>query len=356
METLLENIRKYNTWEGLQFDIGFERSSYLDQIKSYIGNKLIKVIVGQRRTGKSYIMRQIMNYLISEHAVNPKNIFYVNKEYTAFDDISAMKNLEELFEYYKFHFGIKGKVYIFIDEVQNISDWEKFVNSYSQDFTSDYELFITGSNSNLLSGELATLLSGRYVEFEILPFSLKEFADYNNEEITKNIFINYLKSGGLPELLNFDNEEIRRHYVEDLRNTIVLRDIVQRNRLKDLFLLEDIFKFIMSNIGNPTSINGIVKYFKSKQKKTNYDTVATYIGYLLDTFIIHEAERYNIRGKQILGGVKKYYLNDLAFKIFTLGYYPSDIGCNLENYVFLQLKRMGYKVSVGILNKNEIDL
>jgi len=355
MKTLLEKIRKYNTWEGVPFNIGFERSAYLEQIVSYIGNKLIKVIVGQRRTGKSYIMRQVMNFLMSEHAVNPKNIFYINKEYIAFDDISTMKNLEELFEYYKLHFNIVGKVYIFIDEIQNIRNWEKFVNSYSQDFTFDYELFITGSNSNLLSGELATLLSGRYIEFEILPFSLKEFADYKNKEITKNLFIHYLKEGGLPELLNFNNEEIKRHYVDDLRNTIVLRDIVQRNQLKDLTLLEDIFKFIMSNIGNLTSVNGIVKYFKSKQKKTNYDTLSTYVGYLLDTFIVHEVERFNIRGKQILGGVKKYYLNDLAFKNFTLGYYPSDIGYNLENYVYLQLKRMGYKVNIGILNEKEID-
>lgn len=355
MKTVFEKIRKYNTWEGLQYNLGFERSSYLEQIKGYIGNKLIKVIVGQRRTGKSYILRQIMNYLITKHAVDPKNIFYVNKEYTAFDDITTTQKLEELFEYYKSHFDIKGKIYIFLDEVQNILDWEKFVNSYSQDFASDYELFITGSNSNLLSGELATLLSGRYIEFGILPFSLVEFADYKNKEVNKELFVNYLKTGGLPELLNFDNEEIQRHYVEDLKNTIVLRDIVQRNQVKDLALLEDIFKFIIVNIGNPTSLSGIVRYFKSKQKKTNYETLSTYVGYLLDTYVVHEAGRYNIRGKQVLGGVRKYYLNDLAFKNFIFGYYPSDIGYNLENYVFLQLKRMGYKISVGVLVDKEID-
>ena len=355
MKVLFEKISKYNTWYNLPFNNGFERSLYLNQIKSYIGNKLIKVIVGQRRVGKSYIMRQIINYLITEHNVNAKNIFYVNKEYTVFDDISTMENLEALFEYYKLQFDIKSKIYIFIDEVQNIVDWERFVNSYSQDFTFDYEIFITGSNSNLLSGELATLLSGRYIQFQILPFSLSEHAKYNKKEITKDLFIDYLQSGGLPELVNFNSEEVKRHYVEDLRNTIVLRDIVQRNKIKDLALLEDIFKFIMSNIGSPTSITGIVKYFKSKQKKTNYETISTYIGYLLDTFIIHDVDRYNIRGKRILGGVKKYYLNDLAFKNYTLGYHASDVEYNLENFVYIQLIRMGYKVSVGVLNDKEID-
>ncbi len=355
MKTIFEKIKKYNIWEGLQYNLGFERDVYLEQIKKYLGNKLIKVIVGQRRVGKSYILRQIINYLISKHDVNPNNIFYLNKEFTAFDDITTALKLEELFEYYKSQLEVSGKIYIFLDEVQNIADWEKFVNSYSQDFISDYELFITGSNSNLLSGELATLLSGRYVEFEILPFSLVEFAAYKNLEISKDLFVNYLKTGGLPELLNFNNEEIQRHYVEDLKNTIVLRDIVQRKHVKDLQLLDDIFKFILINIGNPTSLTSIVKYFKSKQKKTNYETLSTYVRYLLDTFVVHEVERYNIRGRQVLGGVRKYYLNDLAFKNFIFGYYPSDIGYHLENFVFLQLKRMGYRISVGTLNNKEID-
>lgn len=355
MKTVFEKIRKYNPWEGLNYNLGLERDFYIEQIKKYLCNKLVKVIVGQRRTGKSYILRQIMNYLISKHDVNPKNIFYLNKEFTAFDDITTSLKLEELFEYYKSQLEVSGKIYIFLDEVQNITDWEKFVNSYSQDFISDYELFITGSNSTLLSGELATLLSGRYIEFEILPFSLVEFAAYKNRGINKDLFVDYLKTGGLPELLNFNNEEIQRHYVEDLKNTIVLRDIVQRKQVKDLALLEDIFKFIIVNIGNPTSLTSIVKYFKNKQKKTNYETLSTYVSYLLDTFVVHEVERYNIMRKQVLGGVRKYYLNDLAFKNFIFGYYPSDIGCHLENFVFLQLKRMGYRVLVGTINNKEID-
>jgi predicted AAA+ superfamily ATPase len=240
MESIFNKIKKYNTWDGLKFNQGFKRATYLEKISDYLGNNLVKVLVGQRRTGKSYVLRQIMNTLITEHSVNPKNIFYLNKEYTAYDEITNAEKLEKLFTYYLEKNQPAGKTYIFLDEVQNIGNWENFVNSYSQDFTREYELFITGSNSKLLSGELATLLSGRYIEFEILPFSLFEYASYKKQSVDKNLFLNYLQTSGLPEMFNFNDEEIKRHYVGDLKNTIVLRDIVQRNQVKDLNLLEEI--------------------------------------------------------------------------------------------------------------------
>jgi predicted AAA+ superfamily ATPase len=355
MNALFDRIKVYNVWDGQLYNTGYERTEYLNIIAKYIGNKLIKVLVGQRRVGKSYVMRQIINYLISFKGVSPTNIFYLNKEYTAFDDIKTSSDLETLFNFYRGQFSLTGKIYIFLDEVQNIRDWETFTNSYSQDFTQEYEVFLTGSNSNLLSGELASLLSGRYVEFEIFSFSFFEFADFKKMVISKESFLNYMQNGGLPEMFNFDQEELQRHYIESLRNTIVLRDIVGRYNIKDLSLLEDVFKFLSANIGNLTSFSSIINYFKSRQKKTNYETISSYVGFLKDTFIIHQAERYNLRGKQLLGGECKYYLNDLAFKNYLLGNYPSTIGNNLENYVFMQLKRMGYKVSVGILNNLEID-
>ncbi len=355
MNNTFEKIRKYNNWDGQNFNIGFERESYLQNIVKYINNKLIKVLVGQRRVGKSYILRQIINFLIKHNKVNPKNIFYLNKEFIGFDEIKTVQDLENLFNYYKNELKIKGKIYIFLDEVQNIKSWETFVNSYSQDFTNEYELFITGSNSKLLSGELASLLSGRYVQFEIYPFSFIEYSTFKNIPADKKSFLTYIQTGGLPEILNFSDEEIQRHYIQSLRSTIILRDIVQRNKIKDIDLLDNIFKFIAVNIGNLTSINSIVKYLKSHQKKTNYETLSAYVGYLKDTFIIHEAERYNLRGKQVLGGVRKYYLNDLAFKNYLFGFLPTDIGYNLENFVYMQLKRMGYSVSVGIINNKEID-
>ncbi|NOY94892.1 MAG: ATP-binding protein [Chlorobi bacterium] len=356
MEQILKKIRKYNTWEGQSFHIGYERSEYLEKIIEYIGTRLVKVLVGQRRVGKSYILRQIINLLTAHKGVSPQNIFFINKEYTAFDDIKTATDLDNLFNYYKKIYQVTGKVYIFLDEVQNISNWESFVNSYSQDFTGEFELFITGSNSNLLSGELATLLSGRYIEFEIFPFNFFEFAGIKNiyTHLQEN-FLTFLQTGGLPEMFHLNSEELKRNYSESLKDTVVLRDIVGRHRIKDLPLLEDLFKFLAVNIGNFTSFSSIINYFKNRQKKTNYETISTYVGYLKNTFIIHQAGRYNLRGKQTLGGEYKYYLNDLAFKNFLFGFYPSDIGYNLENYVFTQLKRMGYKVSVGILNNLEID-
>ena len=355
MQSVFDKMRVYNVWDGHLYDTGFERSEYLNTISKYIGNKLIKVLVGQRRVGKSYVLRQIINYLSSVNGVNPQNIFYINKEYTAFDEIKSTSDLDTLFTYYRQQFSLTGKIYIFLDEVQNILNWETFTNSYSQDFTGEYEVFITGSNSKLLSGELASMLAGRYVEFEIFPFSFFEFADVKDWPINKENFLKYMQSGGLPEMFNFEQEELNRHYTESLRNTIVLRDIVGRHNIKDLSLLEDVFKFLSANIGNLTSFSSIVNYFKSKQKKTNYETISSYVGFLKDTFIIHQAERFNLRGKQLLGGECKYYLNDLSFKNYLLGNYPSDIGNNLENYVYMQLRRMGYKVMVGVFNDIEID-
>ena len=216
MEATFQKIRKYNYWDGQTFSTGFRRESYLQKIQKFIGNKLVKVIVGQRRTGKSYVLRQIMDFLINNQGVNPLNIFYLNKEFTAFDEINAAEKLEALFDFYKSNLQVTGKIYLFLDEIQNIKEWERFVNSYSQDFTAEYEIFVTGSNSTLLSGELSTLLSGRYVEFEIFPFSLTEFAVYFDREVNKDLFLDYLKMGGLPEMLNFTDEEIRAHYVEEI--------------------------------------------------------------------------------------------------------------------------------------------
>ncbi len=355
MDKIFKKIRKYNNWDSVIENIGFERTCYLEQISKYIDNKLIKVLIGQRRVGKSYILRQIMHHLISQKEVNPKNIFYLNKEYIVFDEITSAKKLDLLFNFYKKKINPKGKIYIFLDEIQNIKSWEIFVNSYAQDFTSNYEIFVTGSNSYLLSGELASLLSGRYVQFEIFPFSFREYTAFKGLASNKANFINYIQTGGLPEMYNFGNNEIERHYIESLKNTIILRDIVSRNNIKDLTLLEDLFKFISINIGNLTSISSIIRFFKSKQKKVNYETLTTYIGYLKNTFIIHEAERYNLQGKQALGGERKYYLNDLAYKNYIFGYFPTDIGYNLENFVYIQLKRMGYKVSVGVYKDKEID-
>ncbi len=355
MRDIFENIKKYNYWDGQSFSTGYKRTEYLNRITRYLGSDLIKVLTGQRRTGKSYIMRQIIEKLIHEQGISPSYIFYLNKEYTAFDEIRTAADLEKLFTHYLRELSPRGKVYIFIDEIQEIESWENFVNSYAQDYTSEYELIITGSNSNLLAGELSGRLSGRYIEFSIFPFSFSEYAGIKNAETDRNLFNKYLRTGGLPELMHLNDEEIERHYLESLKSTIILRDIATRYSIKDLSLLEEIFAFMIQNIGSLTSVTSVIKYFKSRQKKTNYETIANYIGYLCSTFTFHQAERYNIRGKQLLGGERKYYLNDLSFKNYLYGFYPEDAGYNLENFIFMELKRAGYKINVGVMDKNEID-
>ncbi len=355
MDYNIEVLSKYNFWDKKIINFGFIRKLYLRKIVNFLDNKLIKVLVGQRRTGKSYLLRQIINYLIEEKRVNPKNIFYFNKEFIEFQGIRTVKHLNDIFLLYLKKIKPRGKIYIFLDEIQNIEAWENFVNSYSQDFTREYEIFITGSNSRLLSGELSTLLSGRFVEFKIYPFSFQEFCEVHNFPVDKKSYLDFLHTGGMPELINFNNNELIFNYIESLKNTIILRDIVERYAIKDVNLLESLLKFISSNIGNFTSVTNIVKYYKNLGKKTNYETVSTYLKYLTETFLLYEVERYDIRGKQTLSGVKKYYLNDLSFKNYLVGFTANDIGYNLENQVFIQLLEKDYKVFVGRLNDLEID-
>lgn len=354
MTETFEKLKKYNYWQKKKIKTGFVRNIYLNRIEKYFGNKLIKVIVGQRRVGKSYLLRQIIQKLIQKK-VNPKNIFYLNKELVDFDEIGNYKDLQKLIEYYKKEIKPKGKVYILLDEIQEIEQWEKIVNSFSQDYKEKYEVFLTGSNSKLLSGELATYLSGRYVSFEILPFSFREYTKYFNIPKDKKSFLEYLKTGGLPELYKLEEEETKIHYLSSLRDTIILKDIVERYKIKNAYLLEKIFKFTTDNIGGLFSINKIVHYLNSQKIKTNFETVANYINYLQQTFLIYETECFDVKGKTILSGSKKYYLNDLSFRNYLSSSFDYSLGGHLENVVYLHYHSLGYKIYVGKIGKSEID-
>ena len=352
-----ENFNKiipFNFWEQKR-KVGFTRSIYLESLKQFNGSKLIRVLLGQRRVGKSFILRQYINELIINEGVKAKNTFYINKEFTEFDFIRNYKDLENLLAFYHKKFKIKGKVYLFIDEVQQIEQWEKIINSLSQDYTKEYEIFITGSNSDLLSGELSSLLSGRYVEFEILPFSFYEYTDFLDQEKNRKNLLDYLASGALPELFNLKNKESKIHYMSSLKDTILLRDIIQRYHIKDAALLNDIFTYLVNNISNLVSITNIINYFKSKNRKTNYETISNYISYLLQTFVIHQAERFDIKGKDILSGNTKFYLNDLAFKNLLFPSILHGSGYILENYVYTELRRNGFQIFVGAFRAGEVD-
>lgn len=354
MKDKFKALGKYNFWNGHVPELGFKRTDYTNKIFDYTGNKLIKVLVGQRRAGKSYILRQIAQRLINE-GVEAKNIFYINKEFTEFDFIDSYKDLDELLKFYKETLKPSGKIYLFIDEIQNVEGWEHFVNSHSQDFVEACEIFISGSNSKMLSGELATLLSGRYVNFEIFPFSYNEYLGITGKEISKQSYIDYMESGALPELFVLPNDETKRNYISAITDTVLLRDIIQRHNIKDTKLLEDIFVYLVNNASNLVSISNIVNYFKSIKRKTTYDTVSNYIGYIEDTFLIHKVERYDIRGKDTIAGNCKYYINDLSFKNYLYTGFGYGIGYKLENLVYLELRRAGYEVYVGAMRDKEVD-
>ena len=350
----IAKIAKFNFWNSNFPDLGYLREEYLKKIQQFTGNKLVKVLVGQRRTGKSYLLRQIIGQLI-QSGVPPQNTFYINKEFVEFDFLTDYNAVANLVIAYKKELNPVGKVYLFIDEIQNIDGWERLIDSYSQDFVDSYEIFITGSNSQMLSGELATLLSGRYVSFHAYPFSFSEFCQYKKTEQTKLSYVDYLQTGGLPELFHLPEHETKRHYISAVKDTVLLRDVIQRYNIKDAKLLDDIFVFLVNNASNLVSVNNIVNYFKSKNRRVNYETAANYIQYIENTFTIHRVERYNIKGKETISGNCKFYLNDLSFKNYLYSGFGYGIGYLLENAVYLQLRQCGYEVFVGAMRKGEID-
>ncbi len=354
MEEMITALRKYNFWGSNTIDFGYLRTDYTGRITDYIGNRLIKVLVGQRRAGKSFILRQMVQHLI-EIGITPINILIINKEFSDFDFLTTHQDLDYLINLYKSELKPSGKVYIFIDEIQNISGWERVVNSYSQNYVEDYELFISGSNSKMLSNELATFLSGRYVKFEIFPFSFKEYLGITERQKSKPTYIEYLESGGMPELFMLSNQETKRNYVSAIKDTVLLRDIIQRHNIREPRLLEEIFVYLVNNASNLISVSSIYKFYKGLGRKTSYDIISNYIGYIEDAFLIHRCERFNIRGKEIIAGNVKFYANDLSFKNYLYSGFGYGFGYLVENLIFLELRRAGYEVYTGSIKDKEVD-
>jgi predicted AAA+ superfamily ATPase len=354
MDDKSEILRKYNLWGSSTIDFGYWRRGYTDKLVASTGNRLIKVLVGQRRSGKSYILRQVAKQLI-DNGVRPENTLFINREFFDFDFLKTHKDLDELIKFYKKEKQPEGTVYVFIDEIQLIEGWEKVINSYAQDFSANYELFISGSNSKMLAGELATLLSGRYVGFEVFPFSYSEYCGITGQQKERKSFLAYMNSGGLPELFMLNNYELKRNYVSAIKDTVLLRDIIQRNNIRDPKLLEDIFLFLVNNASNLISVPNIVNYFKGQKRKTSYDAVSNYIGYIEDTFLVHRCDRYDIKGKDTLSGNAKYYINDLAYKNYLYPGFGYGLGYLVENLVYLELCRAGFDVYVGALRNREVD-
>lgn len=352
---MLKKLASYNFWKGEEIHAGFTRQAYLDRLASFLGNSLVKIVLGQRRTGKSYVLRMLMRHLVETQNVPAKNIFYVNMDIQSLRFIRDSQMLLELLDDYRKQLRPVGKIYVFLDEVQEIEGWERAVNSLSQDFKTDYEVFVTGSNAHLLSTELSTYLSGRYVTLDVYPFSYAEYLEYFGETRSASSFAAYLRLGGLPELYRLEGEEIRRNYVSSLRDSIVLRDIVQRHQVRDAPLLNRLIDFVTDSQGAMVSVKKIAGTLAAEGSSTNVETLGAYLGYLCESYFLHEVNRYDIKGRRLLTGERKYYLNDLAFKTQRMSGANPSTGRMLENIIYLHYRREGYRVHTGRVGQGEID-
>lgn len=329
------------------------REKYLKKMIDSKDTELIKVITGVRRSGKSTLLLMFKDYLL-ENGVKQENIIHINFESAHFDDI---KNYKDLYKYVESK--INGeKIYLLLDEVQNVELWEKAINSFKVDF--DIDIYLTGSNAYLLSSELSTLLSGRYIEIKMYPLSFKEYLKFNNYDHTniESKFNEYLKYGGLPAItLIKNNDELVLSYLTDIYNTIVKKDIIDRNSIKDTALLENIIKYLSSNIGSTISSTKISDYLISNKivSKSNHQTIDNYLNMLEKSFIVYKADRTDIKSKSLLKTLGKYYISDTGIRNIILGFRNIDEGHLLENIVYLELLRRGYRVNIGKTGDYEVD-
>jgi len=328
-----------------------ERSDYLEWLKKWREKQIIKVVSGVRRCGKSTLFEIYRDWLI-DHGVEKSQIISINFEDIEFEHLTDYRML---YEHIK-KLIIPNKMnYIFLDEIQHVKSFEKAVDSL---FLKDNcDVYITGSNAYFMSGELATVLSGRYVELKMLPLSFKEFCSGIADPLTNaQKFGRYIESGSFPYIAKFNiNAKDTKDYLRDIYNSILLKDIVARLKISDITALENITKFLLHNIGNTVSATKIANTLKTAGKGTDQKTVDKYIRGLSDSLMIYEAQRYNLRGKMFLKTNSKYYTVDVGLRNCLVKSSESDIGHILENIVFLELKRRGYDVYIGQLDENEID-
>lgn len=330
------------------------RDLYLTQLISFRDKPLIKVITGIRRCGKSTLLSLFENHLI-ESGVSNDHIIRMNFESFEFDEISNYKEL---------HAYIKGKLvndidkhYILLDEVQQVESWEKVINSFLVD--ANVDIYITGSNAYLLSSELSTLLSGRYVEIKMQPLSFKEYLNFTETDVQGSLqekFNKYLEFGGLPTVVElFDHPETIGPFLEGIYNTVLMKDVIERNNIRDAALLESILRFIAANVGSIVSTKKISDYLTSSGRKTTSDTIDNYLKMLENAFIIYKANRYDLKGKMFLKTLEKYYIADMGLRNRLTGLRNTDYGHVLENIVYLELLRRGYEVTIGKIGSLEVD-
>lgn len=328
-----------------------QRSLYLEQCIKYIDTPIIKVITGMRRVGKTYFLRSVMEHLITT-GVSKTSILHINKEDLAFDFIKSYIDLNSYVESY--FQNVSTRKYIFLDEIQDIVEWEKCIRSLHA--SEEYDIYITGSNSTLLSWELSTFLTGRFVEFHIYPLSFREFLKFRGSSDAKTEFWNYIKYGWLPAIHKMQFEEdLLVNYIGWVFSTILFKDVVGRYNLRNSSQIQDILKFLSDNIGNTFSAKSISNFLKNERVKISVDTLREYLSFFENTFLLSKIQRYDIRGKNLLEISEKYYLWDLGFRSYLLGFREKDIGQILENVVYLELLTRGYSVTIGKIGDLEVD-
>lgn len=328
------------------------RTEFFNKLKSYRDKHIIKVITGVRRCGKSTLLMMFRDWLI-ESGVSPSQIIFINfEDYDNYDLLTPKK----LYEYIKERISADKKTYIFFDEIQNVQDFQRVVDSLF--LNENLDLYITGSNAYLLSGELATLLSGRYITIEMLPLSFKEFCSAmpdTNLSLSEK-YRCYIEQSSFPYAINFGNDKKETlDYLNGIYSTIVLKDVITRHKISDSKMLDSVIRFIFDSIGSPISSKKIADTMVSSGRRTDSKTIEKYISALQDCFIVYEAKRYDVKGKQYLKLLEKYYAVDVGLRFLLLGQKANDIGHILENIIYLELVRRGYRVYVGKADNMEID-
>lgn len=328
------------------------RDIYLNKLITFKDKPLIKVITGIRRCGKSTLLDLFEEYLLN-NGIKKENIIHMNFEDLTYDEIKDYKDLNK---YIKEKVLDNDKKYIILDEIQQVSNWEKAINSFL--VTLNCDIYITGSNAYLLSSEISTLLSGRYVEIKMLPLSFKEYLDFNDYNTKENLeehFNDYLLYGGLPIVSYVHDKSAIRNILSGVFNTVIIKDVAKRNSIRDITLLENLIRYIAQNIGSPISSRNISNYLNSAGRKTSTETIDNYLKMLENAFVIYKANRFDIKGKMYLKTLEKYYIVDTGIRNELLSFKDGDYGHMLENLVYLELLRRGYDVSVGKIDNLEID-
>lgn len=336
-----------------------QRREYLSQLLTWKDEKVIKVVTGIRRCGKSTLLEQFQQILL-KNGVDSSQIISINFEELEYE---RLLDYRKLYSFLKERINFEQKNYIFLDEIQRVNSYEKVVDSlYIKD---NIDIYITGSNSYMLSGDLATFLTGRYIEIKMLPLSFKEFCDVTNDYSDKS-FSEYLNISSLPYIVNLDkNKEKINTYLEGIYNTVIIKDIEERQtrkekdptkrKVSDIPLLKSIAKFLASVIGSPVSIRSVTDYLISNGRKVSANTVDNYIDALCESFIFYEVERFDINGKELLKTNKKFYMVDLGLRNYILPKKNYDLGFSIENVVYFELLRRGYRINIGKLGHNEVD-